>query len=265
MGLIGFPSVGKSTILSIVTAATPKIADYHFTTLEPNLGVIKPEYGASFVMADIPGLIEGASEGAGLGINFLRHIERTRLLLHVIDVAGTEGRDPIEDYYKINKELERYSKKLAKRKQIIVANKSDLLQEDDENFKRLKELASANNIEIFKISAATGDGLKELVSHVAEILKTIPKENLVEIKENRKVYKLEEKDPFTITKEGDTFVVDGPAIRELMRRVNIEDYESLFYFQRKMRELGVNDKLKEAGVKDGDSVRVYNYELDWED
>lgn len=265
VGLIGFPSVGKSTILSIVTAATPKIADYHFTTLEPNLGVIKPEYGASFVMADIPGLIEGASEGAGLGINFLRHIERTRLLLHVIDVAGTEGRDPIEDYYKINKELERYSKKLAKRKQIIVANKSDLLQEDDENFKRLKELASANNIEIFKISAATGDGLKELVSHVAEILKTIPKENLVEIKENRKVYKLEEKDLFTITKEGDTFVVDGPAIREIMRRVNIEDYESLFYFQRKMRELGVNDKLKEAGVKDGDSVRVYNYELDWED
>lgn len=264
VGLVGFPSVGKSTILSIVTAATPKIADYHFTTLEPNLGVIKPEYGASFVMADIPGLIEGASDGAGLGIKFLRHIERTRLLLHVIDVAGTEGRDPVEDFYKINRELEKYSKKLASRKQIIVANKSDLLQENS-GFEELEKLAKEKNIEIFKISAATGEGLKELIAYVSEELKTIPKENLVEIKENKKIYKLEEKEDFKITKDGNTFVVDGPAIREIMRRVNIEDYESLFYFQRKMRELGVNDKLKEAGVKDGDSVRVYNYELDWED
>ena len=265
VGLIGFPSVGKSTLLSVVTAATPKIADYHFTTLEPNLGVIKPEFGASFVMADIPGLIEGASEGAGLGIKFLRHIERTRLLLHIIDVAGTEGRNPVDDFYKINKELEKYSIKLAQRKQIIVANKSDLLQENDENLENLKALAKKNGLELMKISAATGEGIKELISHVAEVLKTIPKENLIEIKEHKKVYKLEEKEPFYITKDGDTFVVDGPAIREIMRRVNIEDYESLFYFQRKMRELGVNDKLKQAGVKDGDSVRVYNYELDWED
>lgn len=264
VGLIGFPSVGKSTILSIVTAATPKIADYHFTTLEPNLGVIKPEYGTSFVMADIPGLIEGASDGAGLGIKFLRHIERTRLLLHVVDIAGTEGRDPVEDFYKINKELEKYSKKLSERKQIIVANKAELLQNNDK-FIELEKIAKENNIEIFKISAATGEGIKELITHVSEILKTIPKENLVEIKEHRKIYKLEEKEDFKITKDGNTFVVDGPAIREIMRRVNIEDYESLFYFQRKMRELGVNDKLKEAGVKDGDSVRVYNYELDWED
>lgn len=265
VGLIGFPSVGKSTILSVITAATPKIADYHFTTIEPNLGVIKPEYGASFVVADIPGLIEGASEGAGLGIQFLRHIERTRLLLHVIDVAGTEGRNPEEDFEKINQELRKYSDILASRKQIIVANKADLIQESNENYQKLEKIAQEHQMKIFKISAATGEGLKELISYVSETLKTLPRDNLVEIKEKKKIYKLEEKEPFQITKEGETFVVDGPAIREVMRRVNMEDYESLFYFQKKMRELGVDQKLKEAGVKNGDAVRVYNYELDWEE
>ena len=264
VGLIGFPSVGKSTILSIVTSATPKIADYHFTTLEPNLGVVKSEYGDSFILADIPGLIEGASEGTGLGIQFLRHIERTRLLLHVIDVAGSEGRDPVQDFYTINKELEKYSKKLATRKQIIVANKADLLQ-DEEKYKELEKLAKEKGTQIFKISAATGEGLKELMMEVSKILKTLPKEDLVEFESTKKVYKLEEKEPYTIIKEDDTYVVDGPAIRELMRKVNMEDNESLYYFQKRIAELGVDTKLKEMGVKEGDSVRVYDYELEWQD
>ena len=219
VGLIGFPSVGKSTILSVVTAATPKIADYHFTTLEPNLGVVKPEYGDSFVMADIPGLIEGASEGTGLGIQFLRHIERTRLLLHVIDVSASEGRNPVEDFYIINKELEKYSKKLAKRKQIIVANKIDAMQ-DPKLYENLEKLAKDNNIEIFKISAARGEGIKELMHEVSKILKTLPKEQQVEVSTQRKVYKLEEEEPYTIIKKDDMYIVDGPAIRELIRKLN---------------------------------------------
>ena len=263
VGLIGFPSVGKSTILSIVTSATPKIADYHFTTLEPNLGVVKSEYGDSFVIADIPGLIEGASEGVGLGIQFLRHIERTRLLLHVIDASGSEGRNPVEDFYIINKELEKYSSKLAKRKQIIVANKVDIMQ-DTSLYEELEKLAKEKNMQIFKISAATGQGIKELMVEVSKILKTLPKEEVVESSAPRKVYKLEEKEPYTITKEDDMFVVDGPAIRELMRKVNMEDNESLYYFQKRLEELGVNKKLKDAGVREGDTVKVFDYLLEWE-
>ena len=264
VGLIGFPSVGKSTILSVVTSATPKIAEYHFTTLEPNLGVVKSEYGDSFVIADIPGLIEGASEGTGLGIQFLRHIERTRLLLHVIDVSGLEGRNPVEDFYTINKELEKYSKKLAQRKQIIVANKIDAMQ-DENLYKDLEKLAQEKEMEIFKISAATGEGINELMNEVSKILKTLPKEELIDITHQRKVYKLEEKEPYTIIKEDGIFVVDGPEIRKLMRKVNMEDNESLYYFQKQLEELGVNQKLKEAGVQEGDTVRVYDYELEWID
>ena len=264
VGLIGYPSVGKSTILSVVTSATPKIAEYHFTTLEPNLGVVKSEYGDSFVIADIPGLIEGASEGVGLGIQFLRHIERTRLLLHVIDVAGTEGRNPVQDFYTINKELEKYSKKLATRKQIIVANKIDSMQ-DETLYNELEKVAKENNMKIFKVSAVTGQGMKELMIEVSKILKTLPKEELIEEKEAKKVYKLEDEEPFTITKEDDMYVVDGPAIRELMRKVNMEDNESLYYFQKNLDILGVNQKLKEARVKDGDTVKVYDYILEWED
>ncbi len=264
VGLIGFPSVGKSTILSVVTAATPKIADYHFTTLEPNLGVVKPEYGESFVMADIPGLIEGASEGTGLGIQFLRHIERTRLLLHVIDVSASEGRNPVEDFYIINKELEKYSKKLAQRKQIIVANKIDAMQ-DSKLYADLEKLAKEKNLEIFKISAATGEGIKELMHEVSNVLKTLPKEQLIEPITQKKVYKLEEEEPYTIRKEEGMYIVDGPAIRELMRKVNMEDIESLYYFQRRLEELGVNQKLKEAGVREGDTVKVFDYLLEWED
>ena len=264
VGLLGFPNVGKSTFLSVVTDAKPKIANYHFTTIEPNLGVVKTKNGESFVIADIPGLIEGASEGTGLGIQFLRHIERTRLLLHVIDVSASEGRDPVEDYYVINKELEKYSKKLAQRKQIIVANKIDAMQ-DSTLYERLEKLAKEKGLEIFKISAATGEGVKELMHEVAKVLKTLPKEQIVEETTPRKVYRLEEEEPYTITRKDDMFVVDGPAIRELMRKVNMEDNESLYYFQKRLSELGVNQKLKDAGVQEGDTVKVFDYLLEWED
>lgn len=263
VGLIGFPNVGKSTFLSMTTSATPKIADYHFTTLEPNLGVVKTEYGDSFVIADIPGIIEGASEGTGLGLQFLRHIERTRLLLHVIDVSGSEGRNPVDDFYKINTELKKYSEKLSKRKQIVVANKIDAMQ-DETLYTELEKVAKEHNMEIFKISAATGEGVSELIKHVAEVLKTLPKENLIDI-EDRKVYTLEDKDAYTITKEDGMFVIRGEAVEKVMRRVNIADNESLYYFQKSLDNLGVNEKLKAMGIKEGDIVKIDEYELEWED
>lgn len=264
VGLIGFPNVGKSTLLSVVTSATPKIADYHFTTLEPNLGVAKSEYGDSFVIADIPGIIEGASEGTGLGLQFLRHIERTRLLLHVIDVSGTEGRNPVQDFQIINEELKKYSEKLSQRKQIIVANKIDSMQ-DENLYKELEEFAKENKMPIYKISAATGVGIKELITEVSKILKALPKEDLYEVETNKKVYRLEEEVPFTIVKEKDMYIVDGPAVQSVMRRVNLEDNESLHYFQKCLEDLGVNEKLKEAGVKEGDTVKIVDWELEWYD
>lgn len=264
VGLIGFPSVGKSTILSKVTSARPKIADYHFTTLEPNLGVVKTEFGESFVLADIPGIIEGASEGTGLGLRFLRHIERTRLLLHVVDVSGLEGRNPIEDFETINKELKKYSKKLSQRKQIIVANKVDVMQ-NEENYLNLEKLAKQNNMEIFKISAATGEGLKELFTHVSKIIKTLPKEELEEIEE-RKIYTLkEEEQGFTIRKEDGIFIVEGKAIEKIMSRANLEDNESFYYFQKSIQYLGVEERLKQMGVKEGDTVKFIDWEMEWYD
>ena len=264
VGLIGFPNVGKSTLLSIVTDAKPKIADYHFTTLDPNLGVVKKEYGESFVIADIPGVIEGASEGIGLGTQFLRHIERTRLLLHVIDVSGSEGRNPVEDFYTINNELKKYSQKLSERKQIIVANKIDSMQ-DESLYNNLEKLAKENGLEIFKISAATNTGIKELIIHVSQVLKTLPKENLVEISNEEKLYTLEDEEPFTITMDGKTYVVNGPAVEKLMKRVNLNDNESMYYFHKTLDELGVSQRLKEMGIKDGDSVTIAGWELEWED
>ena len=264
VGLIGFPSVGKSTILSRVTSARPKIAEYHFTTLEPNLGVVKTEFGDSFVIADIPGIIEGASEGVGLGLRFLRHIERTRLLLHVIDASSSEGRNPVEDFNTINTELKKYSEKLSERKQIIVANKADVIQ-DEELYKDLEKLAKENNIEIFKISAVTGEGLKELFAYVSKILKTLPKEELEEAEE-KKVYTLkEEAEGFDIRKEDGMYIVDGPAIQKIMSRANLEDNESLYYFQKSIRFLGVEDKLKEMGIQEGDTVKFIDWEMEWYD
>ncbi len=255
---------GKSTILSVVTSARPKIADYHFTTLEPNLGVVKTEFGDSFVLADIPGIIEGASEGTGLGLRFLRHIERTRLLLHVIDASGSEGRNPVEDFKIINKELKKYSEKLSQRKQIIVANKIDVMQ-DKNLYNQLEKLAKENNMEIFKISAATNQGLKELFAYVSKILNTLPKEEIEE-GEEKKIYTLkEEREGFEVRKENGEYIVEGPAIEKIMSRANLEDNESLYYFQKSIRFLGVEERLKQMGIKEGDTVRFIDWEMEWFD
>ena len=261
VGLIGFPNVGKSTILSMVTSARPKIADYHFTTLEPNLGVVKTEYGDSFVIADIPGIIEGASEGTGLGLQFLRHIERTRLLLHVIDISGSENRKPVEDFKIINEELKKYSEKLSKRKQIIVANKIDSMQ-DETLYQELEELAKKENLEIFKVSAATGEGLKPLFTRVSEVLKTLPKENII-ADNGETLYTLKEEKGFDIVVENGEYIVKGPDIDRLMRRVNLEDNESLYFFQKMLNNLGIEEALKKAGIQEGDTVKFNEWEMEW--
>ena len=264
VGLVGFPNVGKSTILSMVTSAKPKIADYHFTTLEPNLGVVKTEYGDSFVLADIPGIIEGASTGIGLGLQFLRHIERTRLLLHVIDVSGTEGRNPVEDFKTINSELKKYSEKLATRKQIIVANKIDSMQ-DETLYIELEKMAKKQNIAIYKVSAATGQGLKELFNDVAKELKNLPKEDIFE-KEERVVYTLkEERQGFDIVKDKGEFYVTGPDVDRLMSRVNLSDNESMYYFQKMLNNLGIEEALRKAGATDGDTIHFNDWEMAWYD
>lgn len=267
VGLLGFPNVGKSTILSMVTKAQPKIANFHFTTIQPNLGVVKTEYGDSFVLADIPGVIEGASEGVGLGLQFLRHIERTRLLLHVLDVSGSEGRNPVEDFKIINKELKKYSEKLSARKQIIVANKIDIIPEDErennENLKAIEKLAKDNNIELFEISAAINKGLKELMNHVADVLKTLPKEEVINVEE-RKVYTLnDDKDEVIVRRENENFIVEGKAVERLIARVNLDDNESTHYFHKGLEKLGVNVKLKNLGIKEGDTVIFNGWEFEW--
>ena len=262
VGLLGFPNVGKSTFLKAVTDAKPKIANYHFTTIVPNLGVVKTKAGDGFVIADIPGIIEGASEGIGLGIQFLRHVERTRLLLHFLDVSGIEGRNPIDDFYAINEELKKYSEKLSTRKQIIVANKTDIMQ-DEKLLKQVEELAKKEGLELYKISAATKEGVEELIDHVTEVLKTLPKEELFEI-EDKKVYTLEDKkDDWKIKEEDGVFIVTGRAIQRLMGRVNIEDNESMYYLQKSLKNMGIDAKLKEMGVCQGDTVILDGWELEW--
>ena len=262
VGLLGFPNVGKSTFLSTVTDARPKIANYEFTTLEPNLGVVKSKDGDSFVIADIPGIIEGASQGVGLGLKFLRHVERTRLLLHVIDVSGVSGRNPIDDFNTINNELKGYSEKLAARKQIIVASKSDIIQ-DETLYNELEEFAKQRNIEIFKISSVTGDGVDKLLKYMTDILKTLPKEDLYE-KEERVIYELEDKkDEYEVNRTKDGFEVTGKAIERVIAKINIEDNESMYYFHKCLENLGVNKKLKSLGVKEGDIVKIDSYEFEW--
>ena len=263
VGLLGFPNVGKSTFLSTVTDAKPKIANYEFTTLEPNLGVVKSKSGDSFVIADIPGIIEGASKGVGLGLQFLRHIERTRLLLHLIDVSGESGRDPVEDFKIINQELKEYSEKLASRMQILVATKIDSMQ-DNECIEKLKQLANENSIKIFQISSVTGEGVKELLDYVSKILKTLPKEEIVDI-EDKVIYTLKDEIPFEIERKDGIFIVTGKAVERLMGRVNIHDNESLYYFHKELSKLGVDEKLKEMGIKEGDIVKISDYELEWEE
>lgn len=262
VGLLGYPNVGKSTFLSKVTSAKPKIADYHFTTIVPNLGVVKTEYGDSFVIADIPGIIEGASQGVGLGIQFLRHVERTRLLLHFIDVSGSERKSPKEDFYAINQELKTYSEKLSKRKQILVATKVDVAQ-DESFYHELEELAKKEGLELYKISSITGEGITKLMEAVSKALKELPKEELVEV-EDKVIYTLkEEKQGFEIKIEKGEYIITGPAVERLMGRVNIGDNESMHYFQKSLRELGIEEQLKTLGIKEGDSVKILDWEFEW--
>ena len=263
VGLLGFPNVGKSTFLSTVTDARPKIANYEFTTLEPNLGVVKSKSGDSFVIADIPGIIEGASKGVGLGLQFLRHIERTRLLLHLIDVSGESGRDPVEDFKIINQELKEYSEKLASRMQILVATKIDSMQDSD-NIGKLEQLANENSIKMFKISSVTGEGIEELLNYVSKTLKTLPKEEIIE-GEDRVIYTLEDEIPFEVERKDGMFIVTGKSVERLIGRVNIRDNESLYYFHKELSKLGVDEKLKEMGIKEGDIVKISDYELEWEE
>ena len=259
VGLVGYPNVGKSTILSVVTAAKPKIANYHFTTLAPNLGICR-QYGMDFVMADIPGLVEGASEGVGLGIQFLRHVERTRLLVHVVDVAGSEGRDPIEDFEHICDELVGYGD-LAERPMIVAANKMDL-PGAEENLERLRRHLRGTDIEVYPISAATRKGFDELMGAIVRVLPTLP-ETLVFAEEAEMEAAAQE--PFTVLKEGDYYLVEGPAMDMLIGSINFNDTQSLNYFHRTLRSRGVIDALRAAGAKEGDSVVIGDMEFDFID
>ncbi len=223
--------------------------------------MVKSVYGDSFVIADIPGIIEGASTGIGLGIQFLRHIERTRLLLHVVDVSGAEGRNPVQDVKTINEELKSYSEKLAGRKQILVANKLDVIQNED-LLKQLETFAKEERLELFKISAVTGEGIDKLMNRVTENLKELPKEELVEIEE-KMVYTLEDKNEYTVTKQGEEYFVEGPAVERLMGRINIGDNESMHYFQKVIKQLGIEAELIKKGVKEGDTVKFLEWEFEW--
>ncbi|MBN8236766.1 GTPase ObgE [Halobacillus kuroshimensis] len=267
VGLVGFPSVGKSTFLSVVTAARPKIADYHFTTLAPNLGVVESQDHRSFVMADLPGLIEGAHEGVGLGHQFLRHVERTRLLLHVIDMSAMEGRDPYEDYVTINQELSSYDERLKNRPQLIVANKMDMPGAED-NLELFKEQLGDQEIDIYPISTVTREGLDELLYAVADKLDQMPKqeEELEEVDE-RVLYKFEKEEaPFKVTRADDgAYVLYGEKIESLFRRTDFSRDQSINRFARQMRSMGVDEALRKRGAKDGDTVRLMDYEFEFVD
>ncbi len=261
VGLAGFPNVGKSTLLSVVSAARPKIANYHFTTITPNLGVVRVNEGFSYVMADIPGIIEGASEGAGLGHRFLRHIDRCRLIVHMVDVSGSEGRDPIADYEAINDELSRYNPELAARPQIVAANKSDLIY-DREVAEKFKQYISERNIPYFEISAATRQGVDVLMNKVSETLSKLPPIEVYEAD-----YVREERDTtnhdFTVTKLDDgVYEVEGEWIKRAMGSVNFDDYESRIYFERLLRKYGVYDELDARGVQEGDTIIIYDMEFE---
>jgi GTP-binding protein len=263
-GLIGFPNVGKSTLLSVVSKAHPKIADYHFTTLYPNLGVVWVSEEYSFVMADIPGIIEGASEGAGLGHDFLRHIERCRLLIHVIDAAGSEGRDPIEDFKTINEELIRYNPELASRPQIVAANKTDLIPADGNEVKeKFYNFIKEQGIPLYEISAATGRGVKELVYAVAEELKKLPPIKVFEPEYVEPEISPETCDDLVINEEDGIWTVEGAWMERLVDRINFSDSESRMYFDRVLRTSGLFDRLEAMGIEEGDTVSIYNLEFDY--
>ena len=256
VGLVGFPNVGTSTLLSVISAARPKIANYHFTTLSPNLGVVS-HYDDSFVVADIPGLIEGASEGAGLGHSFLRHVDRVRLIVHLVDISGSEGRDPYEDYVTIRKELENYSSELATRPEIVVVNKCDILY-DEEEISRFEEKIGKK---VLRLSAVTHSGVEELKAQISETLKELPALAPLEFVP----FEYEEKDrtSFEVNRVGDMFYVTGGFIEDLARRVVLNDGDSFRWFQKVLRDKGVIDKLKEMGVKDGDIIAILDIEFEY--
>ena len=262
VGLIGFPNVGKSTLLSMVTNANPKIANYHFTTLAPNLGVVEGRYGDSFVLADIPGLVEGASEGVGLGHAFLRHVERTKVFIHVVDAAGVEGDDPVENVRKINQELEAYNPELMKRPQVIAANKTDI-PGSEENVERLKEAYEKEGFEVFPISAATNKGLDELLTKVAEILKNYPEDIVFEEEYEEYDEVAVDQEPFTIEVEDEVYVVRGVGVEKMIGYTNIDTEKGFAFFQRYLKEKGIIEALEEKGIQEGDTVRMYGFDFDY--
>ena len=263
VGLLGFPNVGKSTFLSVVTKAKPKIANYHFTTLTPNLGVVQTKFGESFVLADIPGLIEGAAEGVGLGHDFLRHVERTKVLIHIVDISGLEGRDALDDFDKINGELKLYNEKLATRPQVVVANKMDIL-EDESIFDEFKNELEGRGYKVFKMSAATRQGVDDVIAYVSELLREAEEIELVSEEEMFRPELDEGQDEgLQIDIEDGVYVVTGKSLRRIMYSVNFDDMESLQYFQKAMESQGVFDKLREMGIEDGDTVRIYEIEFEF--
>ncbi|MCI9061639.1 MULTISPECIES: GTPase ObgE [Romboutsia] len=263
VGLLGFPNVGKSTFLSVVTKAKPKIANYHFTTLTPNLGVVQTKFGESFVLADIPGLIEGAAEGVGLGHDFLRHVERTKVLIHIVDISGLEGRDALEDFDKINDELKLYNEKLSTRPQVVVANKMDIL-EDESVFDEFKNELEKRGYKVFKMSAATRQGVDDVIAYVSELLREAEEIELVSEEEMFRPELDEQQDEgLQIDIEDGVYVVTGKSLRRIMYSVNFDDMESLQYFQKAMESQGVFDRLREMGIEDGDTVRIYEIEFEF--
>ena len=263
VGLLGFPNVGKSTFLSVVTKAKPKIANYHFTTLTPNLGVVQTKFGESFVLADIPGLIEGAAEGVGLGHDFLRHVERTKVLIHIVDISGLEGRDSLDDFDKINGELKLYNEKLATRPQVVVANKMDIL-EDESIFEEFKNELEGRGYKVFKMSAATRQGVDDVIAYVSELLREAEEIELVSEEEMFRPELDEVQDEgLQIDIEDGVYVVTGKSLRRIMYSVNFDDMESLQYFQKAMESQGVFDRLREMGIEDGDTVRIYEIEFEF--
>lgn len=265
VGLVGFPNVGKSTLLSRVSNARPKIANYHFTTLNPHLGVVDIDGGKGFVMADIPGLIEGASEGIGLGHDFLRHIERTRVLVHVVDAASTEGRDPLEDIRAINKELEAYNPDLMKRPQIIAANKTDVIYAEDEDpVAKLKAEFEPKGIKVYPISAVSGQGVKELLYAVYDLLQTVDSTPVIFEKEFDPAMMIDETLPYTVERnEEGIYVVEGPRIEKMLGYTNLESEKGFLFFQRFLKGNGILEELEKAGIEEGDTVRMYGLEFDY--
>ena len=263
VGLIGYPSVGKSSILARISAARPKIADYHFTTLSPNLGVVSISAEEGFAAADIPGLIEGAADGAGLGHAFLRHVDRCRLLLHVVDISCFEGRDPIDDIKNINYELRRYSPELAERPQIIIANKSDILDPEVVDVEEFEEFVRENGWELMYVSAATGKGLDEMVQRAAEMLRELPPMLVYECEYEPEDAYVGASHDTTIRRENDVFYVEGEWLYNLVGQVNFEDYESLNFFQRVLKKSGVFELLEQKGCTDGMTVCIYDFEFDY--